>query len=867
MERETKEDGLRLPVDLHVEMFRNTLQDPRVQAWRQKHRNWQLHISGGPGSGKVSQTSDLCIFHNVKKLQIVADALYLKTTLASLLAEQLQRESTSLVALVHVHDEEPTLSLRDTAIPQNRTIISTRYINHDKSLTAEAINISSSSTDLEDLCMVLANQLSKSDGVHLIIDGYDRIQKSVREELQQNMRLLEAQGLRVLILSAVSELEAFPPPWSVICDSCKSGIEESGGLHIYWSCDLCPYDLCDTCKAEGKHCRGNDHAMSEPYDMVNMRLTSVPSELRRFVRADLEAEYGSGIDENVIEAICEPSDGNVNLAKLRLDQIRDLGAPSDILAASDRLPREVVAFFDIEIKRINVLEPAQKYQTLLAIIAVATAGWMSVSELEKLLSDASSSGSDLNGGDYPHVRRVLESARGLLSSIIFNGSIAPDQEESDRHKVALYIRDLGWYVREDYNQDLVLAKQYLSQARTGVRNLDRSHSFEKAVGARSEEANGSGVASLREPSAKYRLSEVSGRSIIDAILREPRDVCTLCQQSIFRCRPNSGVRTWSDREQKNRCPICLYAYKEMDRRLVHAYNFHWARRTMGRTTNANNHLALTLRASDLSAETTSRRFVFMLRSELGPLSELNDPGKTTALEYTGQQIRKWMHTCKTEHVLCNHHTMKPYIPKRLIDIDTGTKGHYRVIPREQKAKGPYVTLSHSWGPNPDFLTLTTKDKNRLMTKGFSVSELKNKNFEEAIEVARHLKVKYIWIDSLCICQAGKDKDFKVEGQYMHLVYQNSYCNIVAADSKNAGGGLFRDRSEKSLSDTNTKGSWIVLDKELWAKDLLQSPIYTRGWVFQGKHTSLSDEQMLKSQRENAFSSYHSLHTFPGFLGL
>ena len=121
-----------------------------------------------------------------------------------------------------------------------------------------------------------------------------------------------------------------------------------------------------------------------------------------------------------------------------------------------------------------------------------------------------------------------------------------------------------------------------------------------------------------------------------------------------------------------------------------------------------------------------------------------------------------------------------------------------------------------------------------MKQGFSVTELRNKNFEQAIEVARHLKVKYIWIDSLCICQAGRDKDFREEGQYMHLVYQNSFCNIVAADSKDGQGGLFRNRPIETLPGTDTQGSWVVLDKELWAKQLLQSPIYTRGWVFQGK---------------------------------
>jgi hypothetical protein len=169
-----------------------------------------------------------------------------------------------------------------------------------------------------------------------------------------------------------------------------------------------------------------------------------------------------------------------------------------------------------------------------------------------------------------------------------------------------------------------------------------------------------------------------------------------------------------------------------------------------------------------------------------------------------------------------------------VDVKTGTAGLYRVIERNQKINGPYVTLSHSWGRHPNFLTLTTENQQRLMKTGFSISELGNKNFKEAIEVAQHLGVRYIWIDSLCICQAGRDQDFKEEGQYMHLVYQNSFCNIVAAASRDGDGGLFWERSSNALSGTNTKEPWIILDKELWAKELLGSPIYTRGWVFQGK---------------------------------
>jgi hypothetical protein len=54
MEREEEEEQLALPVDIRMDIFQNSMQDSRFQAWMQKHPRWQLCISGGPGSGKVS---------------------------------------------------------------------------------------------------------------------------------------------------------------------------------------------------------------------------------------------------------------------------------------------------------------------------------------------------------------------------------------------------------------------------------------------------------------------------------------------------------------------------------------------------------------------------------------------------------------------------------------------------------------------------------------------------------------------------------------------------------------------------------------------------------------------------------------------
>jgi hypothetical protein len=58
---------LALPVDIRAEIFRNVLQDSRFKAWKDFHRQWQLHISAGPGSGKVSNPSVWACSQNVSQ--------------------------------------------------------------------------------------------------------------------------------------------------------------------------------------------------------------------------------------------------------------------------------------------------------------------------------------------------------------------------------------------------------------------------------------------------------------------------------------------------------------------------------------------------------------------------------------------------------------------------------------------------------------------------------------------------------------------------------------------------------------------------------------------------------------------------------
>jgi hypothetical protein len=51
-------------------------------------------------------------------------------------------------------------------------------------------------------------------------------------------------------------------------------------------------------------------------------------------------------------------------------------------------------------------------------------------------------------------------------------------------------------------------------------------------------------------------------------------------------------------------------------------------------------------------------------------------------------------------------------------------------------------------------------------------EVLPKTFQEAIEFTRRLKIRYIWIDALCIIQDDRE-DWQREVANMYTTYQNS----------------------------------------------------------------------------------------------
>jgi hypothetical protein len=140
----------------------------------------------------------------------------------------------------------------------------------------------------------------------------------------------------------------------------------------------------------------------------------------------------------------------------------------------------------------------------------------------------------------------------------------------------------------------------------------------------------------------------------------------------------------------------------------------------------------------------------------------------------------------------------------------------------------------------DFRPLVLLRPNLMdMMKGIRWTDLP-RTFQEAITITRALSVPYIWIDCLCIIQEDGE-DWNIEAPRMEQVYGNSYLNLAALASLDGRGGLFRERRPTSLSPTMLKarslllnGSFKIVRQDFWEGNVLDAPLYQRGWVFQGE---------------------------------
>ncbi|KAI1457297.1 hypothetical protein F4805DRAFT_457862 [Annulohypoxylon moriforme] len=216
-------------------------------------------------------------------------------------------------------------------------------------------------------------------------------------------------------------------------------------------------------------------------------------------------------------------------------------------------------------------------------------------------------------------------------------------------------------------------------------------------------------------------------------------------------------------------------------------------------------------------------------------------------------FQHWLNDCDKNHTeICRGPSITRR-PTRLIDVRAGRSSDgLRLLDPSPPSHDPegsrYIALSHRWGdPRHHAYFRTTRSNIETWKTSIDYRQLP-KNFQDTVTVTRNLGIRYLWIDSLCIIQ-GDDGDFRNESRFMEDYYSGAYCTI-AASSADGSTGFLGTRS--TTGDTIRQCHALQIQKDSaspestfyicnnidnFARDVEESPLSKRGWVFQERALS------------------------------
>lgn len=209
-------------------------------------------------------------------------------------------------------------------------------------------------------------------------------------------------------------------------------------------------------------------------------------------------------------------------------------------------------------------------------------------------------------------------------------------------------------------------------------------------------------------------------------------------------------------------------------------------------------------------------------------------------------LQLWIKDCDENHPGCRR-TTRASLPTRLIYVGTNGGPQLRLIEtRDEAGLGrhqfdKYIALSHPWGnpaDHPPFKTTKVDlDGSKHDVESFKTAipfgELPD-TFRDAVNTTRELGIQYLWIDSICIIQ-GDGGDWDDESKRMEDVFSSAYCVIAASRATGQHDGFLKQRQPRDVVTfrrPNEEPFHVCQHIDDFGHDVLESPLNTRGWVFQ-----------------------------------
>jgi hypothetical protein len=154
-------------------------------------------------------------------------------------------------------------------------------------------------------------------------------------------------------------------------------------------------------------------------------------------------------------------------------------------------------------------------------------------------------------------------------------------------------------------------------------------------------------------------------------------------------------------------------------------------------------------------------------------------------------VGKQIEECLKEHKVCaKYFNAEECIPSRVLDLQCFSDSGDLRLYESQGETEPYATLSHCWG-TAQMLMTTQKATLNSRKERIHFDDLP-RSFQDAVIITRGLKIRYLWIDSICIVQDSIE-DWAEQSAHMARIYKSALVTLAFTDYKDAYQPILRDR--------------------------------------------------------------------------
>lgn len=233
-----------------------------------------------------------------------------------------------------------------------------------------------------------------------------------------------------------------------------------------------------------------------------------------------------------------------------------------------------------------------------------------------------------------------------------------------------------------------------------------------------------------------------------------------------------------------------------------------------------------------------------------------------------ESIKAWVEDCEKNHRGCERHLSRRLVgkpectplPRRCIQTTRveadGNSGHWKHVLCETAGKqGRYIALSHRWDPSTEECrTLRSNLADRVSGECPLEPDLPHHIsplFHKICVLAWHLRVEFVWIDSLCITQDDA-ADWDREANNIAKYYSRAWMTLAATVSididirhgGDLGGQLsiedvsgvvrmpYHDQTGKQQGYFYAQAMGPHVLANLYKTQIAQSELLRRGWCFQ-----------------------------------